>query len=255
MLTIVVRYTCLCEEFLSAAQACIDERILGILKEYYAHYIDSNRKLSQIKDLRALLKVLEKRDILNFCNVEPLSYISTTFLNDSVVLNKIRNYNKFRLQNTQYSPLHNMYEDTSGSSAEHENNSKTDNKSCAPQPKGQSFKLEGQQVSHRHVTSPTTYSTQEAMLQQMVLSRISERIGRSWRDTVRFLDIPEYQIDAIQNKYPFDLKEQSYEALKLCICKYSTDSWKLNLLRALEKARRRDLKELVEELIIRTRIE
>ena len=248
----------MCEEFLSAAQACIDEGILGILKEYYAHYIDSNRKLSQIKDLRALLKVLEKRDILSFCNVEPLSYISSTFLNNSDVLNKIRDYNKFHLQNTQYSPLHNMYEDTSvpaGSSTENGNNSKTDNKNCAPQPKVQNFKPQSQPVSQRHVTSPMTYSTQEAILQQMVLSQISERIGRSWRDTVRFLDIPEYQIDVIQNKYPFDLKEQSYEALKLCISKYSTDSWKLNLLRALEKARRRDLKELAEELIIRTRIE
>ena len=248
----------MCEEFLSAAQVWIDERILGILKEYYAHYIDSNRKLSQIKDLRALLKVLEKRDILSFCNVEPLSHISSTFLNNSDVLNKIRDYNKFHLQNTQYSSLHNMYEDTSvpaGFSTENGNNSKTDNKNCAPQPKVQNFKPQSQPVSQRHVTSPMTYSTQEAMLQQMVLSQISERIGRSWRDTVRFLDIPEYQIDVIQNKYPFDLKEQSYEALKLCISKYSTDSWKLNLLRALEKARRRDLKELAEELIIRTRIE
>lgn len=31
----------------------------------------------------------------------------------------------------------------------------------------QGFKSEGQPVSQRHVTSPMTYSTQEAMLQQM----------------------------------------------------------------------------------------
>lgn len=44
-----------------------------------------------------------------------------------------------------------------------------------------------------------------------MLSQISERIGRSWRDVARYLGIREYQIDIIQNKYPYDLKEQSYE--------------------------------------------
>lgn len=44
-----------------------------------------------------------------------------------------------------------------------------------------------------------------------MFSQISERIGRSWRDTVRYLGIPEYQIDIIQNKHPNDMKEQSYE--------------------------------------------
>lgn len=41
--------------------------------------------------------------------------------------------------------------------------------------------------------------------------QISERLGRSWRDVARHLAIRECEIDAVQSKYPGDLKEQSFE--------------------------------------------
>jgi len=44
-----------------------------------------------------------------------------------------------------------------------------------------------------------------------VLLQIKDRLGRSWRDVARRLNIRECEIDAIQSKYPYDLKEQSNE--------------------------------------------
>lgn len=48
-----------------------------------------------------------------------------------------------------------------------------------------------------------------------MLLQLKDRLGRSWRDVARHLDIRECEIDAVQSKYPFNLKEQSYE-VSLC---------------------------------------
>ncbi|KZC05032.1 Death domain-containing adapter protein BG4, partial [Dufourea novaeangliae] len=253
-MTVEIKYNCLLEEFLSTAETFVNDHILNNLKDYYAHCINSNRKLSQIKGLNTLLKVLQKRDTLNFNNVEPLVYIANNYLNDSHVLNKINDY-KFYCENTNYSKFCNMYQDAN----DHKDNNKKDLskevKELILQPKLQGTKSECETLSQKCVTNVKRHSKQEEMLQQMVLLQISERIGRSWRDTVRYLGIPESQIDIIENKHPFDMKAQSYMALKVCVFKYSTGNWKLNLIHALEKARRRDLKELAERLILCTKIE
>ncbi|XP_076753506.1 fas-associated death domain protein [Xylocopa sonorina] len=221
-------YLSLCEEFLFVVQHHLDQSTLNSLKEYYAPCINSNRKLSQIKDIRALLKVLEKRDALSYDNIEPLLYISNNFLNHCEIQSKLNDYLNY-LKNIQYPTSYNMYR---------ERNTNKHKKSKT-----------------LNITESTTQTNKcndehETALQQMLLSCISERIGRAWRDTVRYLDVPEYQIDAIQIKYPLDLKEQSYEALKLFMYQYSNVDWKIKLIHALEKARRRDLKELVERLIL-----
>lgn len=108
-----IKYICLQEEFLSTAQYYINRNILSILKKYYAKYINSNRKLSQINDLKTLLKVLEKRDCLNYYNIEPLIYISNNFLNDFQIQNKLKDY-KIYIQNIQYCLSFNMYQESKG---------------------------------------------------------------------------------------------------------------------------------------------
>ncbi|KOC61786.1 Death domain-containing adapter protein BG4, partial [Habropoda laboriosa] len=228
-------------EFVSATQIFMSESILNALKEHYAAYIDSNRKLSQIKDLNTLLKVLEKRDILSCVNIEPLLYISNNFLNDLPIQKKINNY-KIYLETVQYSPFYNMYQDVDED--KHENNSVLLNASGTSQ-----IKILNESLP-KYKDHKTNYFEDEIALQQILLSNISEKIGRSWRDTVRYLGLPEYQIDAIENNYAFNLKEQSYQALKLCMSQNKSGNWKINLIQALEKARRRDLKELAEKLII-----
>lgn len=113
IMTLQVKYNCLYKEFLSVADSRVNERTLQVLKEYYTPQIDSNRKLSQIKDIRTLLKVLEKRDHLSYSNVEPLFYISSNFLNDFKIESKIRDY-KYHLRNMQTFPLVNMYKSIDG---------------------------------------------------------------------------------------------------------------------------------------------
>lgn len=54
-----------------------------------------------------------------------------------------------------------------------------------------------------------------------VLLQIKDRLGRSWRDVARYLGIKECEIDAVQSKHPYDLKEQSYE-VKFMQQKYIT---------------------------------
>jgi len=48
--------------------------------------------------------------------------------------------------------------------------------------------------------------------------QVKDRLGRSWRDVARHLGIRECEIDAVQSKYPYDLKEQSCE-VRYCIYK------------------------------------
>nr|XP_012148761.1 PREDICTED: fas-associated death domain protein isoform X1 [Megachile rotundata] len=243
-----MKYDCLREEFLSAAQFDITEGMLEVLKKYYTQYINSNRKFSQIKDIRTLLNVLEKRDCLSHSNIEPLSYISSNFLNDFEIKKKIGDY-KLHIQNMQTAPLINMYQNTDVNKDKNGTELSNIRKSSI----SQSNVLTSDpncQASQSNVENQNPALDEKALLQQRLLLQISERIGRSWRDTARYLNIPECQIDAIQCKYPCNLREQSLEALKLYVSQYNTGSWELNLIRALEKARRRDLKELAEKFII-----
>ena len=107
-------YICLREELLSAAEYHINKNTLNTLKEYYMQYIDSNRKLSQIKDLTTLVKILEKRDILSCYNVKPLLHILNYFSNESLQ-SKIKDYNIY-VKNIPYSLSCNMYQETNGES-------------------------------------------------------------------------------------------------------------------------------------------
>ncbi|KOX78027.1 Death domain-containing adapter protein BG4 [Melipona quadrifasciata] len=236
-------YICLREEFVSAAQYRINKSTLNTLKEYYMQYIDSNRKLSQIKDLTTLVKILEKRDILSCYNVKPFLHILSYFSNESLQ-SKIKNYNIY-VKSIPYFLSCNMYQEINENTNEDkcEISNRTGNSSLQTI----SNKLEDE-FTLQYKDEKRNLSTQETTKQ--ILSHLSERIGRSWRDTVRNLGVPEYQIDIIENKYPFDLKEQSYQALKLYMSQYSNNNWKINLINALEKARRRDLKELVEKLVL-----
>ncbi|KAF3429053.1 hypothetical protein E2986_01638 [Frieseomelitta varia] len=235
-------YICLREEFLSAAHHHINRNTLNTLKEYYMQYIDSNRKLSQIKDLMTLVKILEKRDILSCYNVTPLLHISSYFSNESLQ-SKIKDYNIYVKSIPSFLSC-NMYQETN----ENTNKDKCEISNTTKNSSLQTSNKLEDEFTLQYEDQKRNVCTQETIKQ--ILSHLSERIGRSWRDTVRNLGVPECQIDIIEKKYPFELKEQSYQALKLYMTQYSNNNWKINLINALEKARRRDLKELVEKLVL-----
>lgn len=86
------KYTLLCQDFLSIAEPFIDSDILNQLKCNYVHEIDSKRKLSQIKDLKMFMRLLEKRDIMSYSNVEPLWYISKKYIHKPDLESKLQDY-------------------------------------------------------------------------------------------------------------------------------------------------------------------
>ncbi|KAG7188281.1 hypothetical protein KM043_007945 [Ampulex compressa] len=104
---------------------------------------------------------------------------------------------------------------------------------------------------HERMCSAISFE-EDVSLQQTVLMHLSQRLGRSWRDVARHLNIRECEIDTVQNKYPYDLKEQCNEILKNYFMQCKTGSWKIDLLLALEKGRRKDLKEMVQQLFFST---
>ncbi|KAK2582840.1 hypothetical protein KPH14_008925 [Odynerus spinipes] len=105
------------------------------------------------------------------------------------------------------------------------------------------------ETQHNYTTQENSLYDKESKLKQIVVLKICEQLGRSWRDVCRYMDLKEYQIDEIQNKYPYNLKEQSFQALQICISEYDSN-WKINILHALEKGRRKDIKEFVEKILL-----
>ncbi|XP_012229436.1 fas-associated death domain protein [Linepithema humile] len=258
------QYSLLRQDFLSIAEPFIDCGILDQLKQNYAHEIDSRRKLSSVKDLKTFIRLLEKRDIISYKNIKELQSISKLFIRKSALESKLLDYENW-LKTVPTSHLCDMYqhnEIASGSSQGAENvetNQRTTSEpECSNLPQSS---MHSETVSFNRITQ-TLHCSQEnktnnlddkrKSLQQTVLLQLKDRLGRSWRNVARHLEIRECEIDAIQSKYPFDLKEQSYEMLKIYISQSNTEEWAINLIRALEKGRRKDLKELTEDLTWKT---
>ncbi|XP_018367753.1 PREDICTED: fas-associated death domain protein [Trachymyrmex cornetzi] len=250
------KYTLLCQDFLSTAEPFIDSNILNQLKCNYVHEIDSKRKLSQTKDLKMFIRLLEKRDIMSYSNIQPLWYISKRYIHKPDLESKLQDYESW-LEAVSPLSLCNIYQ----------------SEVLVPSLASESICSEYacnsmlSQLLIENSTKPFSNSSQtlycnseqkeqynldkRRKLQEAVMLQVKDRLGRSWRDVARHLGVTECEIDATQSKYPYDLKEQIYEILKIYILQSDTEQWAINLIRALEKGRRRDIKELVEELILK----
>lgn len=247
------RYNLLRQEFLSIAEPFIDSNVLNELKLNFAHNIDSKRKLSKVTDLQMLIKLLEKRNIISYDKIEPLQYISNKFVGDSNLADSLTDYENW-LRTEPQLHFYNMYQSDEVSTVSSTNSGFASNSNLS-----QYLSAMERAESLNQITQPLhcclgqeeRNNNKRKLLQQTVLLQLKDRLGRSWRDVARYLDIRECEIDAVQSKYPHDLKEQSYEILKMYISQSDTERWAINLIRALEKGRRRDLKELVEELVLK----
>ncbi|XP_011862808.1 PREDICTED: fas-associated death domain protein [Vollenhovia emeryi] len=249
------RYNQLRQDFLGVAGPLVDSDILDQLKLNYTHDIDSRRKLSRIKDLGAFIRLLEKRNIVSYSDIEPLWFIAKKYIHRPDLDSKLEDYESwlktapllcdaYRSDETfvptsestgsTCSSAHNAPQTSTGSSAK-------------------SFAISTQTLHCNSEHEELCGLHRRKLLQETVLLQIKDRLGRSWKDVARHLGIRECEIDAVCSKYPYDLKEQSYEILKIYMSQSSTEQWAINLIRALEKGRRRDLRELVEELILKDR--
>ncbi|XP_011698650.1 PREDICTED: fas-associated death domain protein [Wasmannia auropunctata] len=257
------KYNLLRQDFLSIAEPFIDSDILDQLKRNYAYEIESIRKLSQVKDLKTFIRLLEKRDIMSCSNIEPLWYISKKYIHKPDLETKLQDYERW-LETVPPSSLCNKYrsdETLVSSSASASASTSSECSACNSMHNLSQSSIENStelfsnsiQTLHCNPEQEEQYKLykRRKLLQETVVLQIKDRLGRSWRDVARHLGIRECEIDAVQSKYPYDLKEQSYEILKIYLSQSDTEQWAINLIRALEKGRRRDLKELVEELILK----
>ncbi|XP_008551421.1 uncharacterized protein LOC103573921 isoform X5 [Microplitis demolitor] len=85
-------------------------------------------------------------------------------------------------------------------------------------------------------------------LQTKIFYRISENIGRYWRDLARILNVKEAEIDSIDLK-DGAIKDKSFESLKIFLSRCESCNWQRKLIRSLEFIRRKDLAEMVEDLL------
>ncbi|XP_012540284.1 fas-associated death domain protein [Monomorium pharaonis] len=250
------KYSLLRQDFLSIAEPCVNNDVLNQLKHNYAHEIDSKRKLSQIKDLKTFIRILEKRDVMSYCNIEPLWFISKKYVNKPDLDSKLQDYENWLEKNAPLLSLYDTYQsDKTSECTGSESTCNSMYNLYQSSIGGSSTTLSNYSTETLHCNpKQEQYNKKRELLQNTVILQIKDRLGRSWRDVARHLGIRECEIDAAQSKYPYDLKEQSYEILKLYISQSDTEQWAINLLHALEKGRRKDLKELVEKIIFKYNI-
>ncbi|XP_015605872.1 uncharacterized protein LOC107272838 isoform X1 [Cephus cinctus] len=352
------KYKQLRESFLKISELHIDNITLNELKLKYKYCINSNRTMGYIKDLEFLIRVLEKRTILRYNNIEPLKYISTQYVKDpalDLILSKYdteiktMEYSPFYKSCSQQSgknllsrtPSQNSISHTNASNYYMENNEnpvlkpllsnpcyhtmlmnenmsvhikfqraithlKSINilyyvgllliiiiiiilfflviyiKDSSPIPSMQITNFDSVRympnITYVSVTmvesrlpqstalptyDPVELQTQydpvpitgssfnkKEQIQRKVFLRISEELGRFWRDLARHLNIRESEIDAIESQTNLDLKNKAYEALKIFASRSDDDSWKSDLLRALDNSRRKDIREMVEKHLL-----
>lgn len=250
MMTIEVQYQQLREEFIAISKIHITSEILEQIKNTYTYEINSKRQISSIKDLRKLIQVLEKRDVLNYDDIKVFHYIQKTYINVPDLEHKLKDYED-RFKSLNSTPNCNMYlydnansstnrnQQTYGITNSLEDTRNTSNVNQVPE------RL--QTRTCKTVSDLNNYKI--IKLQETVILKIYENLGRSWKNVCRYMGLKEYQIDEIQNRYPYNLKEQSFQGLHICISQNDPE-WKINLLNALEKSRRKDIKEIVEEVLL-----
>ncbi|XP_012258713.1 uncharacterized protein LOC105687548 isoform X3 [Athalia rosae] len=261
------RYAELRKHFLDVANCYINQSDLDELKHFYADVIDSVRTSEYIENIEYLILILEKRGLIRFDNITPLKDIAKHYFNGLPINNDLDRYESdLRNYTSQYSPKTNLYRHSnevfSGypTTPNHPKsaypswvNSKTVI-GTPEQPTLQGFQTTFP-VSNAAAPPVTSYpvmqglSEQEKAIQSMVFLRVSDRLGRYWRDVARYLNVKESDIDKIEAQYNTDLKEKAHAALKIFAAESDTNSWQKNLKIALEQARRKDLKELVEDLL------
>ncbi|KAI4473958.1 hypothetical protein M0802_014713 [Mischocyttarus mexicanus] len=245
-MTVQLKYNNLLEKFVKISEPSVTTEILEEIKNEYSYDIGSKRKISNIQNLKGLIKVLEKCGILAYDDIKPLNYIVKKYVHTDDLKAILRLYEDW-YKELNYPSYYNMYQNDNALSLP-ENN---DHETCDRMISLNSLPENSHNLKLHETPEQLskTIRNKESRLKQMVVLKVSEQLGRSWRDVCRFMNLKEYQIDELENKYPRNLKEQCNQALRICISQNNSE-WKINLLHALEKGRRKDVKEVVEKILM-----
>lgn len=250
IMTVQVKYKNLLEEFVKISRPCVSVENLEEIKNEYSYDIGSKRKVSGIQNLEGLIKVLGKYAILAYDDIKPLYDIEKRYIKKSYLVMKLKNYEDwYKLMN--YPSYYNMYQNDNARSLPKNNDHETCDRTASLNSLSEcSHKLKLYETPEQ---LSKALNSKESKLEQIVVLKVSEQLGRSWRDVCRYMNLKEYQIDELENKYPCNLKEQCNQALRICISQNNSE-WKMNLLHALEKGRRKDVKEVVENILLHNKI-
>ncbi|XP_057337436.1 fas-associated death domain protein isoform X2 [Microplitis mediator] len=238
-------YSHLKQKFLDISSLHITCTNLDTIKLSYNRDIYSKRATDDIKDLAGLLKILENRSVLSYNKIEPLKEIATTYVKDPVLDKIIKDYED-QLHSHQTLPLFNVYKCRSALAA----STSTELGSTQPEHRSTSTYHETRYVttSSYNLPIPDAKTLRLTDLQTKILYRISENIGRYWRDLARILNVKEAEIDSIDLK-DGAIKDKSFESLKIFLSRCEPCNWQRKLIRSLEFIRRKDLAEMVEDLL------
>ncbi|KAF7384898.1 hypothetical protein HZH66_011984 [Vespula vulgaris] len=244
-MTIQMKFKVLLNEFLTISKPYITTEVLEEIKSEYYYQIGSKRKISGIKDLEGLIKLLEKYTIISYDNIKPLYFISSYVKPNLLIrLEKYESDYNQAILSKHFCQSYNMYKNNNDQGQETFDQMRLPNSL-----KESSYKSVLSETAEQF--SKASYD-QELKLKQIVLLKINEQLGHSWKNICRLLGLKECEINEIENKN-LSIKEQSYQALRICILQNNSD-WKINLLHALEKGRRKDIRENVEKILLNNKI-
>ncbi|XP_063985104.1 fas-associated death domain protein isoform X3 [Diachasmimorpha longicaudata] len=234
------KFTELIQYFVEISAPHVTGEVLEMIKEYYSGVIDSKRDRARVKDIAGLLRILEKRDVLRYDSIEPLKQIAIQCIRDTILIQRLDCYEAEIKNERPLLPInhykYSVWGSSQGSSSQSHAVNFYPNETPLP-------------VFPYTALSPPTSGRPISAVQEQVFQRLSENLGKYWRDVARFLNVKEYEIDAIDEKTHLSPKERAYEALLIFIsrCNYN---WKVKIQQALEKARRKDLAEMINEIML-----
>ncbi|EDW70539.1 fas-associated death domain protein [Drosophila virilis] len=199
------------------------------LKDIYSIEIGSARKRDLIKNIEDLIDCLERNDEISEENVEPLRSlnIKNTQLQEAV--------DSYQRTETAKIPINYYQEQRLAEELQQQLH-------IAPQRAAQPAA-----APQNYVTVAQFTDAKRAA----IFKRISQELGRSWRDLGRKLRIGEGAMDEIELRYPQDLKSRILRLLQMFEEDECTDPRLLlvQLSRALADCGRNDLRRRVEEIM------
>ncbi|SPP81060.1 fas-associated death domain protein [Drosophila guanche] len=219
--------------------ACEGSADINELKQIFALDINSRRKLDSIRTIEDLIDVLERADMLSQENIEPLHKMT---FHKPKLIEALDSY-KTRGQAELREPI-NLYQEERMAEELRQQLRVSHNSQAPPLVAATPAPTSPQQ----NYVTPTAFTDRK---RAAVFNKISEELGRFWRQFGRNAGIGEGTMDDIEERYPRDLKSKIIHLLGLIEEDDCHDPRHLlmRLCRALTECGRSDIKRKVEQIM------
>ncbi|BFF92123.1 fas-associated death domain protein [Drosophila madeirensis] len=220
--------------------ACEGSADINELKAIFALDINSRRKLDSIRTVGDLIDVLERADMLSQENVEPLQKMSS----QPKLIEALDGY-KTRGQAEPREPINIYKEERMAEELRQQLRVSHNSQTVAPPLVAATPAPPPPQQNY---VTPAAFTDRK---RAAVFNKISEELGRFWRQFGRNAGISEGTMDDIEERYPRDLKSKILHLLRLIEEDDCHDPRHLlmRLCRALTECGRSDIKRKVEQIM------